>query len=197
MTKKRKKELNRVHSFIRRAEKRGYYFSEEFKSEIANKTTRALQFLTPRKLYENATFELGSVMVPGLRGRQIERERAAIKGVETRKAIKEGKLTPPKVNDLVYQNIIELINTYPSSESATYLNNLLKSEIKTYGYDKVVSGINAIDEDFVKRASEIIFYEGDSLRIHDALVTFSELIRSGVKMTKEESKEISIVSESL
>ena len=197
MTKKRRKELNRIRSFIRRAEKRGYVFDEQFKKDLTARTTRSLQNLTPRKLYENASYQIGSVQVPGLRGRQIEREKAAIKGVATKKAKAEKKPEPPQMVDLVYQNVVDLINSYPSSASVEYLNNLLKSEIRTYGLNNVIAGMIAIKEDFVKRAAEIIYYEGDSMRIHDALVTFSDLIRAGVKMTKEESKEISAVTDTL
>ena len=57
--------------------------------------------------------------------------------------------------------------------------------------------MNAMKEDFIKRAAEIIYYEGDAIRIHDALVSFSDIIRSGVKMTKDESKYISSVIDSL
>ena len=198
MTKKRKKELSRVRSFIRRAEKRGYIFDEQFKQDLTSKTTRALQFLTPRKLYEKASYQIGSVQVLGLRGRQLEREKAALKGVATKRTNKiKGEAEPPQMIDLVYQNVVDLINSYPSSASVEYLDNLLKSEIRTYGLDKVIAGMIAIKEDFVKRAAEIIYYEGDSMRIHDALVTFSDLIRAGVKMSKEESKEISVVTDSL
>lgn len=200
MTKKRKKELSRVRSFIRRAEKRGYVFDEQFKKDLTSKTTRALQYLTPRKLYEKASYQIGSQLVSGMRGRQIERERAAIKGVATkqakREAAKEYKELPV-LNDLVYQNVIDLIDSYPSSNGAEYLNNLLKTEINTYGLDRVIEGMNAVEEDIVKRAAEILYYEGDSMRIHDALVSFSDIIRAGVKMTKEESKTISNVLNSL
>ena len=197
MTRKRRKELNRVRSFIRRAEKRGYIFDETFKAAISNKTTRALQMLTPRKLYEAAQFTIGEELVPGLRGRQIERERAAKLGAMTRRTKKGKESEPPRILDIVYQNVIDLINSYPASVGAEYLRNLLNSEIKTYGFDRVISAMNDIGEDFIKRAAEIIHYEGDSYRIHDALVTFSDVIRSGVKMTKDESKEISAVVESL
>lgn len=197
MTKKRKQQLSRVKSFIRRAEKRGYVFDDDFKQSIGNKTTRALQFLTPRKLYEKATYTIGTVQVSGLRGRALERQRAAIKGVLTRKRKSKKEITPPTIEYIVYQNVMDLINLYPTSESAEYLKNLFKSEIKRYGLDKVVAGMLAIKEDFVKRAHEIVFYEGDSMRIHDALVTFSELIRAGVRMTEDESKELSKVSDTL
>lgn len=197
MTKKRKQELKRVRTFIRRAEKRGYSFDAEFKKSITTKSTRALQMLTPRRLYEKAVFNIGTEQVPGMRGRQIERERAAIKGAMTRASRKGAESQPPQILDLVYQNVIDLINSYPSSLGAEYLRNLLKSEIKTYGFEKVISAMNEIGEDIIKRAAEIIHYEGDSYRIHDALVTFSDIIRAGVKMTEEESKEINNVVESL
>ena len=195
MTKKRKQQLSRIKSFIRRAEKRGYVFDDDFKQSINEKTTRALQFLTPRKLYEKATFTIGSQQVPGLRGRAIERERAARKGVKTRKE-KQGEYIP-HINNLIYWNIIELINTYPTSPAAEYLKNLLKSEIDNYGYDVVISSLAEIGEDFIKRANDILHYQGDSMMIHDSLVTFSEILRSGEKMSKQERKELNNVSEIL
>lgn len=198
MTKKRRKELARVRRFISRAEKRGYIFSKEFKSSISEKTTRSLQYLTPRKLYEQAEYQLDSVTVPGLRGRAIERERAAVKGALTRAARKQGKNIPlPDFNDLVYQNVMGLINSYPSSQAADYLSNLLKSEVAQYGLDRVIAGMNAMDEDYVKRAEEILFYEGDSMRIHDALKSFADLILTGIRRTKDEAVAFNEVMESL
>ena len=63
MTAKQKKELQRVKNFIRKAEKRGYTFDSEFKKSLNKKSTRALQNLTPRKLYEQATYDIGGVPV--------------------------------------------------------------------------------------------------------------------------------------
>lgn len=197
MTKKRRKELKRVREFIRRAEKRGYIFPEEIKAGLTSKTTRALQYLTPRKLYESAEFLLGTVTVPGMRGRAIERERAAVKGALTRASRKKEVALLPMLNDLVYQNVIDLINTYPSSQAADYLRNLLNSEISQYGLDRVIAGMNAMDEDFVKRAEEILFYEGDSMRIHDALKSFADTIIAGVRRTKDEAIAFNEVSETL
>lgn len=197
MTKKRRKELDRVRKFIRRAEKRGYIFPEELKAGLTSKTTRALQYLTPRKLYESAEFQLDSVTVPGMRGRAIERERAAVKAAVTRASRKKEVAPLPMLNDLVYQNVIDLINSYPSSQAADYLRNLLNSEISQYGLDRVIAGMNAMNEDFVKRAEEILFYEGDSMRIHDALKSFADTITAGVRRTKDEAIAFNEVSEAL
>ena len=78
-----------------------------------------------------------------------------------------------------------------------YLKNLLKSEINNYGYDAVISSLAEIGEDFIKRANDILHYQGDSVMIHDSLVTFSEILRSGEKMSKQERKELNNVSETL
>ena len=199
MTKKRRKELARVRRFISRAEKRGYIFSKEFKASISEKTTRSLQYLTPRRLYEQAEYKIDSVTVPGLRGRAIEREKAAVKGDLTRASKKKQvkNIPLPDFNNLVYQNVMDLINSYPSSQAADYLSNLLKSEVAQYGLDRVIAGMNAMDEDFVKRAEEILFDEGDSMRIHDALKSFADLILTGVRRTKDEAVAFNEVMESL
>lgn len=197
MTKKRRKELDRLRKFITRAEKRGYVFPEGFRQGLTAKTTRALQFYTPRKLYELAEFKISEkYTVPGMRGRAIERERASKKAVTTRRK-REIKAVLPTINDIVYQGVIDLLETYPSSRAYLYLKNLLDSEVKKWGRDAVAESMNAAGEDWIRRAHEIIFYEGDSMRIHDAFKTFADLINSGVKRTKEEAIEFNKVSEAI
>lgn len=196
MTKKRRKELARVRKFITRAEKRGYVFPEGFREGLANKTTRALQMLTPRRLYEQAKFKLSETeFVKGLRGRGIERQRAAVKGALTRARL--GKTKLPKINDLIYQGVVDLMETYPSSEAYKYLKNLFDSEINMWGYDAVVRSMEDAGEDWIRRAHEILFYGGDSMKIHDALKTFADIINAGVKRNKAEAIEFNRVIESL
>lgn len=212
MTQKRRKELRRVKQFIRRAEKRGYTFSKEFIKSIENKTTRALQLLTPRRLYEQSEYSIGTKKVSGLRGRQIERERASVKGSITKKYGKvargiEGELLAQalinrqkekyeatelknfEAGNLIYQNIIDLIDSYPSSEGAKYLSNLLKSEINTYGVEKVILALGDVNEDLIRTAQEIIYYERNSTQIHASLRDLSYAIR-GSMLTQEESREL-------
>ena len=203
ITAKRAKELKRVKQFIRRAEKRGYRFSEEFKASLTGKTTRALQNLTARKLYELAEYEvLPGAYVPGLQGRFREREEAAKKAVETRRKRAEKEKPPapeeaPPLSDLVYQNVQATIDEYPSSEGAQYLTNLLDSEVKNYGLDAVVRGCEAAGESLVKLAQEIVYYELNSQQLHEALQAFSQIIRGGIAISKDESKEFNEVSESI
>lgn len=197
MTKKRRKELDRLRKFITRAEKRGYVFPEGFRETLKGKTTRALQMLTPRRLYEIAQYKIAEqVLVKGLRGRQIERAAASRKAVETRRRKAEEKILP-RIDELVYQGVIDLIETYPSSEAYGYLKNLFDSEIKKYGRDAVIRSMNAAKEDWIKKAHEILFYNGDSWAIHEALKSFADIINAGVIPTKDEAIEYNKVAESL
>lgn len=212
MTTKRRKELDRIRHLIRRAEKRGYTFSEELKTSLTTRHTRSLQSLTPEKLYKQATFKIGSRQVTGLEGRAIERKRSYLKGQLRRKYGEisrtiEGELLSQALQDsmgavfplpdsqefyegeLIYNNIMDIIESYPSSEGAKYLSNLLKSEIGTYGMGRVLAGLASVDEDLVRQAQEIIYYEKNSTQIHAALRDFSLALR-GAMLTKEESKEL-------
>lgn len=210
ITAKRQKELKRIKQFIRRAEKRGYKFTEEFKGSLTGRTTRSLQGLTSRKLYELAKYEvLPGAFIPGLQGRYREREAAAKKAVETRmrRAAERKRLefpeesapeeSAPPISDLIYQNVQETIDEYPSSEGAQYLSNLLNSEVKNYGRDAVVRGCEAAGESLIKLAQEIVYYELNSQQLHEALQAFSQIIRGGIALTKDESKEFNNVSESI
>lgn len=207
ITAKRKKELKRVKQFIARAEKRGYVFSERFKSSLSYKTTRALQNLTPRKLYDLAEYEvLPGEFIPGRLGRYREREAAALKGKETRKRKKEEQRSRqeqpwpeqlPSVSDIIYRNVMATIAEYPSSEGAQYLTNLLNSEIRNYGLDAVIAGMAAVGEQIVKLAQEIVYYELNSQQLHEALQAFSQIIRGGIVLSKQESIALNEVLENI
>lgn len=218
MTKKKKQQLARVRSFIRKAEKRGYVFSEEFKASLSSKTTRALQMLTPRRLYERSQYKFGTQLLPGMAGRTIERGRAATKARLTREFKKQqikteanllsDALIPSiglaKVDSslfseglLIYGNLLEEIENFPASEGAEYLKNLLKSEIKTYGEDKVIAALAEMPEDVIRVARDVMVYAANSQQIHTALREFSTALRSGEAISKQGSKELNNVMESM
>lgn len=200
ITAKRKKELRRVKQFIRRAEKRGYRFSDSFKSSIGSKTTRALQSLTPRKLYDLAEYEvIPGEFIPGRYGRYREREESARKAKQTRQRKKEGQQSEyiPSVNDIIYKNVLATIDEYPNSDGAQYLTNLLNSEIKNYGLEAVIAGMAAAGDHIVKLAQEIVYYELNSQQLHEALQAFSQIIRGGIVLSKQESMALNEVLENL
>lgn len=92
------KERNRVRSFIRRAEKRGYSFTETIIPSIPKRKTEAsirrLKKLTKDILYSKATYggeaTFGEI-VSGKEGLNLERKLRAKKSSETRKANKEAE----------------------------------------------------------------------------------------------------------
>lgn len=100
------KQRERVLSFIRRAEKRGYFLTQEFslptetelrKSGVKGAKlaarTRQLKRLTPDRLYsmmQRVDIETGE-LTPGAEARRIERSEAARRSAETRRIAKEAE----------------------------------------------------------------------------------------------------------
>ena len=92
------KERNRVKSFVRRAEKRGYSFPESLIPAIPKRKTEAsirkLKKLTKDVLYSKAIYGGESTfgeIVSGKEGLKLERQLRAKKASETRKANKEAE----------------------------------------------------------------------------------------------------------
>ena len=86
------KQVKRIKQFIRRAEKRGYQFSEDVlplrPKRITQASVRKLAKLTPEKLYQKAVYGgLASAgeIVPATVGVKLERSLRAKKAAETRK----------------------------------------------------------------------------------------------------------------
>ena len=86
------KQVKRIKQFIRRAEKRGYKFSEDVLPKKPKRVTQAsvrkLAKLTPENLYQKAVYGgLASEgeIVPAIEGVKLERSLRAKKAAETRK----------------------------------------------------------------------------------------------------------------
>ena len=93
------KQLRRIRQFIRRAEKRGYQFSENVipqkPKRITKASVRRLARLTPEKLYKKAVYggeATAGEIVKGTEGRKAERSESARKAAEARKQRKTGRL---------------------------------------------------------------------------------------------------------
>lgn len=88
-----RKQVRRIKQFIRRAEKRGFQFSENVLPQqpkrITKQSVERLRKLTPEQLYKKAEYggqaTYGEV-VAGTKGRQLERKASAQKALETRRA---------------------------------------------------------------------------------------------------------------
>lgn len=92
------KERNRVKSFVRRAEKRGYRFPENLIPSIPKQKTEAsirkLKKLTKEVMYSKATYggeaSYGEI-VSGKEGLKLERQLRANRAAETRRSNKEAE----------------------------------------------------------------------------------------------------------
>lgn len=92
------KEVRRIRQFINRAQKRGFEFSENIlPSKPPKRVTRfainRLKKLTPDSLYKQAQYidvYTGEIL-SGIKGRELERSRAAQKAAETRRERKSGE----------------------------------------------------------------------------------------------------------
>lgn len=100
------KQRERVLSFIRRAEKRGYFLTQEFsfptetelrktgiKGAKLAARTRQLKRLTPDRMYsmmQRVDIETGE-LTPGAEARRIERSESARRSAETRRLAKEAE----------------------------------------------------------------------------------------------------------
>lgn len=92
------KERNRVKSFVRRAEKRGYSFPESIVPSIPKRKTEAsilkLKKLTKEVLYSKASYggeATSGEIVSGKEGLKLERQLRAKRAAETRKEKKEAE----------------------------------------------------------------------------------------------------------
>lgn len=92
------KERNRVRSFVRRAEKRGYSFPESIIPSIPKRKTEAsirkLKKLTKEMLYSKASYggkATSGEIVSGKEGLKLERQLRAKRAAETRKEKKEAE----------------------------------------------------------------------------------------------------------
>lgn len=86
------KQVKRIKQFMRRAEKRGYQFSENALPQRPKRVTQAsvrkLAKLTPEKLYQKAVYGSSATygeIVPATEGVKLERSLRAKKAAETRK----------------------------------------------------------------------------------------------------------------
>lgn len=171
------KERKRIKSFVRRAEKRGYSFSESLIPSIPKRKTEAsvrkLKKLTKDVLYSKATYGGESTygeIVSGKEGLKLERQLRAKKASETRKKKEaeqrfwtstDGTKTPitdepalayaHSVNDLV-DKLIEIISTmdvyyYTTVTGKRVRRNQEVAEIANRVLNEILSALDEVLEE--------------------------------------------------
>ena len=172
------KQVKRIKQFIRRAEKRGYQFSEDVLPQKPKRVTQAsvrkLAKLTPDKLYQKAVYggeaSQGEI-IKGTTGLKLERKLKAQKSAETRKKnteserkfwsqeeAEEHKNELPKGGKTIFQNILQdfiLKLSESTSDFTPYSKKRQKSAIeeskrqKTTLYALTISTVLKDGEDAV------------------------------------------------
>ena len=158
--------LRRIRQQIRRMEKRGYIFDEEFKNSLKYRSARSLAQIKTEGLYKRAKIkipdlETGEVtLVSGIEGRAFERSQAALKGAATRKARSEAapELYSEEIPDIsaeVIDNLDALLFKLgqPVSEMATARDGHIfpkSSALKTYSQGAKNSLQRMLDDEVSK-----------------------------------------------
>lgn len=200
------KEIKRLKQFVRRAEKRGFSFSEDIipdkPQRVTKKAIERLKKLNPKEIYKQATYTTESgEKITGTEGRFLERSRASKKG-------KKGK--KPKRLYTVLNNVREMIKSWsPSSNWSTYYAEVKRRDknIVERMLDGAIlqEGEDVIGERLENHAIEINSLIGDMLygsggkdgsKMQGNFARFASILY-GRKLSGEESKEIAEAEEYL
>ena len=201
---------------IRSLEKRGYDISKEIKEKISTgkyQTLKSFQKNRYKKLYREATAKQNGQTISGTKKRQLERQQSARKAKETvrrkkqkpssyweqerrrQDAIDRESAQQFQEGEIVYSNILYLINQYPT-KGAKHLSDMLSREIAKYGKENVIMAMAQAPDTAISYARTIVFYEDSSEGIHTALQEFAGMI-TGAIPDADEAKEMGEVMDEL
>lgn len=179
------KQLRRIKQFVRRAEKRGYVFSENIIPNKPKRVTKAsvkkLQKITPKELYKKSQYGGSATygeIVSGEEGRKAERKASAEKAAKTKKKKKStprSKQTEQKANvsretlstdinlftNIVITNFRNHVKQF-NEVASTKLNNWLNNLLLRYNADDVAIMLNEGAENGVIVNYQIV-YSNDKL----------------------------------
>ena len=175
------KQLKRIKQFIRRAEKRGYIFSENVippkPKRITPASVRRLQRITPEKLYKNAAYvselTLGEI-VPASVGQKLEKQKAQQKRKETllKKKLKKKKrlkqlgftnetssvLLKSDYSQTVVYNFLYTLEKFVNSDGYPVLKDFIDKAIQFNGMDKTAEMIVKVVENEGMIDGQIMYY---------------------------------------
>lgn len=209
------KELRRLKQFIRRTEKRGFHYAGDIIPEkpkrITKKSIERLQKLTAQELYKKATYKdpMTGTELTGTEGRQLERRRAAFKGVKTKLKRKIPEI--PGVGGLpdatyeIIENIREEIRKWAPSSGWTdffadkkhrdknILENMFEGAIRQEGENVIAARLEAHSYEVSTIIQEIL-YGSDNDQINNDFARFSQILL-GRSLTVNESIELANAQE--
>lgn len=175
------KQLKRIKQFIRRAEKRGYIFSENVIPPVPKRITpasvRRLQRITPEKLYKKAAYvselTLGEI-VPAHVGLKLEKQKAQQKRKETllKKKLKKKKrlkqlgftnetssvLLKSDYSQTVVYNFLYTLEKFVNSDGYPVLKDFIDKAIQFNGMNKTAEMIVKVVENEGMIDGQIMYY---------------------------------------
>lgn len=175
------KELKRIKSFIKRAEKRGYTFKDYKIPEATPKrvTKKMLQELksetTPTKLYKQAEYKDPTTQetLSGYAGRERERQRASKKGQRTRRATEYKKRAEeaPRISSTIYINLRESLRELATTEYKGTRRNLRWADVMYAKKENAQSLLSLLDAKIAEEGESALFQrlEEHSEEIQNAL----------------------------
>ena len=187
---------------MRSLEKRGYIIPENVKQQIDKgkyQTLKSYQKEGYRKLYENITAEVNGQTVSGRRKRNLEREQAAQKAAQTKRA-KQSSVPSveipqqPSIDDLpnegeiTYYTLLSLIAQNPG-KGAARLQKILDDEIGSYGLQAVIRGLAQAHEEAIEDAEKVVnYWDYSEEEVADATNELINILR-GYKPTREDLEQ--------
>lgn len=164
-----------VSRVIRGAEKKGYRFSEEFKSQIKEMNWRQLKELKKnnyQKLYSQATAERDGRIISGAEERALRRSEAGRKAARTRREKRDRKRAEEdaikkcfSAGSTIYKNLDDIIRQYYGLPGDSILQELITRQLDTYGYDKFIASLYfAQGTDIAEQATELAKCGSDDIR---------------------------------
>ena len=185
---------------MRSLEKRGYIIPENVKQQIDKgkyQTLKSYQKEGYRKLYENIKAEVNGQTVSGRRFRNIEREQAAQKAAQTKKAKSQVPAQIPEqppIDDLpnegeiTYYTLLSLIAQNPG-KGAARLQKILDDEIGSYGLQAVIRGLAQAPEEAIEDAEKVVnYWDYSEEEVADATNELINILR-GYKPTREDLEQ--------
>lgn len=175
------KQLKRIKQFVRRAEKRGYYFPEDIIPQKLKRPTKKsvekLAKITPESLYKKAQYvvkETGE-LISGVEGRKAERKEAVKKAQESRKGKLKGEV------ELIRSNL-DRVSYNQEKKKVFDLLNSIENEAKSRGYILPKDYLNNVREYVTQIDKEIQSLKVNNQQTYDKI---HEAIRQFESITEE------------
>lgn len=177
------KQLKRIKQFVRRAEKRGYYFPEDIIPQKLKRPTKKsvekLARLTPESLYKKSQYVIKETgeLISGVEGRKAERKEVAKKAKESRKYNVEAQKQLIQVN-------LERGGYNRAKENVFTLLKTIESGAKNRGYifpkeyiDNIREYVAQIDDEIQKlNVNNQVAYD----KIHEAISQLESITEESI-----------------